>query len=187
MTNALGTPVETFSLFGYDANGNQVQFTNAALAVTTNVFDCLNRVIEMDYADGTKSMSGFDEVGRRIAQTNQDGIVTRFGYDGAGRLVSVTNAFGQPEQMVTCYQYDQAGNEIGQIDGLNRTNRYAYDLMGRRVAHWMPDASLGRAFCLRCGREYGVSHQFQRSGDHQRIRCDEPVGGANCQQLCGAV
>ena len=67
-------------------------------AVTTNVFDALNRQVQVLYPDGTKASSGFDAAGRRVADTNQDGIVTLFGYDGAGRLISVTNAVGKPSR-----------------------------------------------------------------------------------------
>jgi RHS repeat-associated protein len=75
--------------------------------------------------------------------------VTSFGYDGSGRLTSVTNALGSAQQTVTQYQYDEAGNEIAQIDALNRTNTYVYDGMGRRLQHLMPGGqseSLGYDF-----------------------------------------
>ena len=83
----------------------------------------------------------FDPAGRRVAETNQDNIVTLFGYDGLGRLASVTNAFGKPEQMVTRYHYDEAGNQTAQIDALNRTNRFEHDKLGRRVARWLADGT----------------------------------------------
>ena len=91
--------------------------------------------------DGTKTFTVFDAAGRRVAETNQDWIVTLFGYDGAGRLSSVTNAFGKPEQMVTRYLYDEAGNQTAQIDGLSRTNRFEHDKLGRRVARWLADGT----------------------------------------------
>jgi|GEM_PF-1575289 len=40
--------------------------------------------------------------------------------------------------VVTRYAYDEAGNEVAQVDALNRTNTYAYDEMGRRVSHTLP-------------------------------------------------
>lgn len=83
---------------------------------------------------------------RKIAQTNQDSVVTLFGYDGAGRLTSVTNAYGTADQIVTRYDYDEAGNEVHQIDALNRTNVYVYDGMGRRVVHYMPTNGLSESF-----------------------------------------
>jgi len=89
LTNAFGTTLQALSAYGYDANGNQVTFTNALGRVTTSVYDVLNRVVEVDYPDGTKTLTGYDAAGQRVAETNQDTIVTRFGYDGAGRLTTV--------------------------------------------------------------------------------------------------
>lgn len=140
VTNAAGTTAPMVSKYSYDADGNQIITTDAANHSTTNVFDALNRQIQVQYADGTTTSSGFDAVGRSAASTNQAGIVTLFGYDGAGRLISVTNALNEPEQMVTQYQYDEAGNEVARIDALGRTNTFAYDGMGRRTLHTRPDS-----------------------------------------------
>lgn len=138
VTNAWGTPASTFSLFGYDENGNHVTFTNALGVVTTNVFDALNRRVQVWFADGTKAFAGFDAAGRRVAETNQDGIITLFGFDGLAKLTSVTNAFGTGQQKVTRYEYDEVGNRSAQIDALNRTNTSEFDAMGRRTRHTLP-------------------------------------------------
>jgi RHS repeat-associated protein len=139
VTNAWGTSQQMTNGSGFDANGNQTTFTDARGHTTTTVFDSLNRSVEVDYCDGTKTQTGYDATGRRVAETNQDTIVTRFGYDGAGRLVAVTNAFGvSAVQMVTQYQYDEAGNQTVQVDALNRTNSFAWDGLGRRTAHTLP-------------------------------------------------
>jgi YD repeat-containing protein len=80
--------------------------------VTTNVFDLLKRQSQVQFRDGTKTLTGYDNTGRRVAETNQDGIVTRFGYDGAGRLTSVTNALN----LVTRYQYDELACPWASVD-----------------------------------------------------------------------
>jgi RHS repeat-associated protein len=147
VTNAWGvSTVQMTNGFIFDANGNQITATDALGRTTTNVFNALNRLVQVSYADGTKMATGYDSVGRRVAETNQDGIITRFGYDGTGRLTSVTNAFGKTEQMVTRYEYDEAANLLRQIDALNRTNSFAYDALGRRIAHTMPDPNLVERF-----------------------------------------
>ncbi len=138
VTNAVGSSVASTIFFGYDANGNQLYFTNPLGAVTTNVLDALNRVTQVQFADGTKLFAGYDAVGRRVAETNQDNIVTLYGYGGAGRLVAVTNALGTASQTVTRYEYDEAGNQTAQIDALLRTNRYAFDNLGRRAKRTLP-------------------------------------------------
>jgi len=135
VTNAFGiNGIQNVSVYAYDANGNQITFTDANIHTTTNVFDALNRQVQVNYPDGTETMTVYDADGRRVVETNQDNLPTWFGYDGAGRLIAVTNTLDQ----VTRYQYDEAGNETAQIDALNRTNSFAYDSMGRRIGHFMP-------------------------------------------------
>jgi len=146
VTNAVGTTVQMVSSYGYDANGNQIMFTDANNHNTMSVFDPLNRQVQTQYADGTTNEVVYDANGRKVAATNQDGIVTLFGYDGTGRLTSVTNAVNKAEQMVTRYQYDEMGNETLQIDGLGRTNSFGYDGQGRRVSHTMPTNGLVERF-----------------------------------------
>lgn len=139
VTNAFGTSVQMVSQYIYDADGNEIVFIDPTNRCTTNVYDALNRQVQTQFADGTTNSTGFDAESRKVAQTNQDGIVNLFGYDGEGRLISVTNALSKPEQMVTQYQYDEAANEVAQVDALDRTNVFVYDGMGRRVAHSRPD------------------------------------------------
>ena len=55
-------------------------------------------------------------------------------------MTSVKNALSQ----LTQYQYDEAGNEIAQIDALNRTNKFQYDGLGRRIQHSMPGGQVER-------------------------------------------
>ena len=139
VTNAFGVSgVAMTNFYGYDPNGNQTTFTDSLGHTTTNVFDALNRQVQAQFPDGTTTGTAYDADGRRVADTNQDKIVTQFGYDGAGRLISVTNAVNTAQQMVTRYQYDEAGNQTAQIDALNRTNVYLYDGLGRRIQHAMP-------------------------------------------------
>jgi RHS repeat-associated protein len=102
--------------------------------VTTNVYDALNRQVEVLYADGTKTLTRYDADGRKVAATNQDNIVTWFAYDAAGRLIAVTNALTN----VTSYAYDQAGNQTSQIDALGRQTTFSFDGMGRRISRTLP-------------------------------------------------
>jgi YD repeat-containing protein len=53
---------------------------------------------------------------------------------------SMNNRLGKVEHIITHYQYDEAGNEIAQIDALGRTNSFAYDGLGRRIVHTRPDS-----------------------------------------------
>ena len=144
VTNALGTAQQSVYRYGFDENGNQLWALDPSGVGTTNVFDPLNRQVEIRFADGTKKLTGFDAGGRRVAETNQDSIVTLSGFDGAGRLTSVTNAFGTTNQMVTRYEFDEAGNQVAQIDALNRTNTFGFNLLGQRIWHKLPEGQVER-------------------------------------------
>src|SRR5262249_42689969 len=134
---------------GFDQSGNQVTRANALGIVTTNIFDSINRVIEIDYPDKTKTQSRYDASGRQVAETNQDGIVTFFEYDGVGRLTSVTNAFGTAQQIRTRYEYDEAENRTTQFDALGRATQFEYDALSRRTRRIMPSGeSEGFAYDL---------------------------------------
>jgi RHS repeat-associated protein len=136
-TNAFGTAQQTVYRFGFDENGNEIWSLQPGGTGITNVFDALNRQVEMRFADGTKKFTGYNAAGQRVAETNQDSIITLFGIDGAGRLACVTNAFGT-NQVVTRYLNDEAGNQVAQIDANNQTNRFETDNMGRRTKHTLP-------------------------------------------------
>jgi RHS repeat-associated protein len=124
--------------FAYDANGNQTNVVDALNHANTYIFDALNRQTKIIYADTSTESYGYDGLNRKIAVTNQANIVTRFGFDVLGRLVAVTNAFGTSQQMVTGYAYDEVGDLLQQIDGLNHTNTYTYDALGHRTKETMP-------------------------------------------------
>ena len=124
--------------FAFDASGNQTNVVDALGHTTGYVFDALNRQVQLIYSDNTSENYGYDGLNRKMAVTNQANVVTRFGFDTLGRLVAVTNAFGTSQQMVTSYVYDEVGNLLQQIDGLNHTNIYTYDALGRRTKETLP-------------------------------------------------
>ena len=47
-----------WSTFAFDPNGNQLYVTTAAGVLATNHFDALNRLTNVSFADGTKSIHG---------------------------------------------------------------------------------------------------------------------------------
>jgi RHS repeat-associated protein len=139
VTNAFGVSgIAVTNFYGYDANGNQITFTDGLGHATTNFYDALNRQTNVTFTDGTRQITVYDAGGRRIAQTDQATNTTGFAYDGLGRLTAVTNALGGPTQVVTQYQYDEAGNQTAQIDALKRTTTFEYDSMGRRTKRTLP-------------------------------------------------
>jgi len=137
-TNALFTSVAQTNGFVYDGNGNQRIAFDALGRGTTNLFDNLNRVIQVDLAEGNKRKTVFDVLGRRVAEIDQANVTNRFGYDLPGRLVAVTNAWATPSATWATYKYDQVGNQTNQIDALGRMTRYEQDMDGRRLRRILP-------------------------------------------------
>ncbi len=134
ITNALSQATR----FAYDAGGNQTNMVDALGRTNAYVYDALNRQTKIIFPDSTSESYGYDGLSQKIAVTNQASIVTRFGFDVSGRLVAVTNAFGTSQAMTTRYVYDEVGNMLQQIDGLNRTNLYTYDALGHRTKETQP-------------------------------------------------
>jgi len=54
--------------------------TDARGSTTTYVYNELDQRIEVQYADGTSTKSGFDKRGLEVTQTDQNNLTTTFGY-----------------------------------------------------------------------------------------------------------
>jgi RHS repeat-associated protein len=63
--------------------------------------------------------------------TDPLGRVTAFAYDADGRLQTQTAAQGTPDQAITTYEYDAAGNLSAVIDPDSHRTEYHYDSMNR--------------------------------------------------------
>lgn len=134
ITNALNQGMR----LAYDANANQTNTIDALGRTNAFTYDALNRQTKITYSDNSNESYGYDGLNRKIAVTNQASVVTRFGFDTLGRLVAVTNAFGTSQAMTTRYVYDEVGNLLQQIDGLNHTNLYTYDALANRTKETLP-------------------------------------------------
>jgi RHS repeat-associated protein len=78
-------------LYAYDEAGNLIQKTDARENVTRYVYDALNRLTHIHFADVAQDIEySYDEgengIGRRTGMTDPSGA-TSFGYDPRGRLV----------------------------------------------------------------------------------------------------
>jgi YD repeat-containing protein len=158
-------------LYGYDAAGNRISFTNKLGGVTEFEYDPLGRlrsekVIAPVYdSEGVPVASSYytafyeyDAVGnvvRQIAgQKNylnvgaaaaSDALVTSFEYDRAGRLEKRTDpTLPGNSASVTRFEYDARGNVILQTNAdLGKIYSY-YDAAGRKIGEISPVNTLTR-------------------------------------------
>jgi RHS repeat-associated protein len=85
--------------YDYDANGNLttrrekvgLDCTDISGAATTYEWDVLNRLVRIDFADGTWATYRYDAQGRRI-EKDVNGALTRYVYDGDAILLEYDGA-----------------------------------------------------------------------------------------------
>src|SRR5271157_1993504 len=107
-------------------------YSNQSQLSTFN-HDALNRLIETDYPDGTKSTRIYDFRNNVIRATDQAGNVTLNAYDLVGRLTSVTRGYGTTSASTTSYTYDAANRKTSETDAMGHTTNYIYDNNSRLV------------------------------------------------------
>ncbi|WP_051969696.1 DNRLRE domain-containing protein [Kitasatospora azatica] len=126
----------------YDANDNTTQSTSATGAVSSAVFDPMDRITSTTLPQDTptspvrKVTYTYDAVGNRLTTTQPNGnlptatagsYTTTTGYDKANEATSVTDAAGA----VTRTDYDDVGNKFQVTDPFGKISKLAYDLEHR--------------------------------------------------------
>ncbi|MBK8039286.1 MAG: tandem-95 repeat protein [Verrucomicrobiaceae bacterium] len=135
----------------YNANGDEVTYTDPLGKVSTQEYDAQGRNTRSTYPDGTESRleydaedniirtvnrSGgvmlyeFDALGRQTKQTNVDGTFTTSTFDAAGREISKTNELGQ----TTILAYDDADRLVSETNAAGETMTYTLDAAGNNTA-----------------------------------------------------
>lgn len=134
-----GTFMWITNTYGYNNLGQLVTttqlLTNGVMAVTTQQYDALGRVVATTDALGMVSRTQYDALGRAltvttnyttVALTNPYNLQTITAYDIAGNQVKLTDAKGY----ATRYQYDARNRLITVVDALTGTTRYVYNVAG---------------------------------------------------------
>ncbi|MFQ5711397.1 MAG: RHS repeat-associated core domain-containing protein [Candidatus Geothermarchaeales archaeon] len=151
----------------YDRSGNIVEKVREG-ETTRYVWDDQNRLVAIEYPDGTSSRYTYDAFGRRISKTDRRDKVTKYIYggdnlieerDGEGRLLA-SYTYGlvvdKPYTMTRdgktyYYLYDHLGSVVGLTDDLgNVVARYGYDAWGNILKD---DGEVENPFRF-AGREY---------------------------------
>jgi len=118
------------------------------LYATVYEYDPLNRVTRSvqapTYSDAkgheAEELSWYDAAGNLRRRKDALGRTTLFEYDNLNRLVRQTDAADTPEERVTHFRYDEAGNLVEEIhprtddSGFPLRTTYEYDALNRLVA-----------------------------------------------------
>jgi|GEM_PF-4276812 len=118
------------TLLVYDGVNNLSTMTAPNGNVTTNRYDALDRMIEVDDRIGLVAKSTYDNVGNRLTQTDGNGNMTRYIYDAIDRPTIVTD----PLLRTTVTKYDALGNILQVTDREGHITTNVYDKINRRTS-----------------------------------------------------
>ena len=143
----------------YDAVGNALLVTDALGAVTKNVYDARNRLVQKTRPMPNSAQAApvttyqYDPAGNLLSMTDPLGHTTWYQYDRLNRQIAVTDALGSfsgDPQHTTVTRYDCLGNVAAVTDPLGHVTQYYYDNLNRQIseehdlaAYWKLDEQSG--------------------------------------------
>ncbi len=113
--------------YAYDANSNitrEVETTVAGTITKTYAYDKINRLVRVDYSDGTFEAWTYDAMGNRLTMTTPSGI-TNYEYDSSNRLLRAGD---------TAFFYDRNGNLVKKVSA-QKTEIFTYDFNNMLVSY----------------------------------------------------
>jgi RHS repeat-associated protein len=116
----------------YDSRGNVIEQTDGRGTLEYE-FDKLSRMIELTDPQSKVLDFDYDPEGNPTKAELPNGVVTTSEFDNAGRLAETTSAKGETTLESLEYEYDPAGNRIGQVDRLSQKTSYEYDALNRLI------------------------------------------------------
>lgn len=96
-------------------------------AVTQNIYDAQNRLIESIDPEGNKTSTVYNADGQVSQTIDARGLITQNNYDTQGQLASTISDLGTGEQTVTSSTYDANGNVITSTDQFGNVTKSLYD------------------------------------------------------------
>lgn len=163
-----GTPSAFRWTYAYDANGNQTTVTDPRGAVTTSIYDVLNRLTSVTDALNRTTTYTYDATGNRTSMTDPLGQTTTTAYDLAGRRIAETDAAGK----TTTYTYDPVGDVTAVATPLGGTTTYEYDADRRRIAMVEPRGNAPGGI----PSVYRTTYAYDAAG--RRTSVTDPLGNA---------
>ncbi|WP_232457628.1 DUF6531 domain-containing protein, partial [Burkholderia ubonensis] len=137
--------------FEYHREHWYTKVTDAHGHATIHRYDYHNRIVLVEYADGSTDGFEWDAHHRLVGTQNALGHTRRFDYDAQGRLTAETDALGNttrteynadglpiqvtaPDGRVTQTDYDPLGRPVTVTDAAGRTTRYTWSGNGRLLS-----------------------------------------------------
>ena len=160
-----GTPLA----YAYTPTGMLASITYPDSSQTTNTYDSLDRLTQLNDSIGTSSFS-YDADGRVTSFTDADGFTLAYVYDAAGNITQIT----YPDTSTVTYAYDAANRLTTVTDWLGGQAADAYDQDGR-LATFTHFNGIATTYTYdAASRLIGMgnavaSYQFTLDGDGNRI------------------
>ncbi len=124
--NAANTAAVT-TTYGYDGNGNQTSAAAPLSRNTSELYDELNRLKQInDPANGVTNFS-YDANDNLTSVIDPRNLTTSYAYNGLGDLLTQTS----PDTGVTTNTYDSGGNLATSTDARGAVATYTYDALNR--------------------------------------------------------
>lgn len=115
--------------FRYNSNGNLIE-RNSGNGTTQYTYDADNKLITIEYPDGTYSKYTYDALGKRIGKTNRDGRTTYYLYDGYNLIQELDDK----GCVIVGYIYGFCIDHPISMTRGGRTYYYLYDYLGSVIA-----------------------------------------------------
>ena len=115
-------------------------------AVTQNIYDAQNRLIESIDPEGNTTKTLYNADGQVSQTIDARGLITQNNYDLQGQLASTISDLGTSEQTVTSSTYDANGNVITSTDAFGNVTKSLYDSNNNLVQTLYPDGTSTETF-----------------------------------------
>jgi len=125
----------------YDANGNQLTYTDGLHRQTIATYNSLNEPLTVKDPSGVTTTRTYDGSGNlltisRPLNSNTNQVVT-YHYDDAGHPGDVTS-ITEPNGHTTTFTYDSQGDLASVTDPLGDKTTFVYDVLGERTSMVSP-------------------------------------------------
>ena len=132
-------PLSYVEQWTYDANGNQISYTNGRNHTWAYTVDALNRrtaITAPDVGSGNRTESySFDAEGNRLSTTDRLGIVETYTFDAENRQLTRT----RDGELKFTRVFDVQGNLTSETDARGNATTHTFDAANRRTQTTRPE------------------------------------------------